>query len=178
MVQQGLLHAHMTPFLLPLTRAPRPMRALNAVGPNEPRRLFWLSPAVSSFLFNDQTMCSLSTARHSRSTLHETTIERPQNAWSLTDTARKTATMHEISIKVHGLTALIWAVSDYLLMTGFRSASHNLWWTVSSVGPDYLRKGSLPTVTAHTPPLPHSPALPTQYANKGEFMRWHYGGKS
>jgi len=134
----------MTPFLLPFTRVPRPMWALKEVVTNEYSRLFWLGPAVNTFLFNDWTMCSLSTARHSRSTLHETTIKRPQNPWSLTDTAPKTATMHEISIKIHGLKALIWAVSDCLLMAAFRSVSHNLWRTVSSMGRDYLRQGSLP----------------------------------
>jgi len=53
MVQQGLLHAHMRPVLQPFTRALRLMRALNEVDPNEPCRLFYLDPAVSSFLFND-----------------------------------------------------------------------------------------------------------------------------
>jgi len=47
-------------------------------------------------------------------------------------------------------------------MAAFRSASHNLWCTVSSMGPDYLRQGSLPARRHCLTASPSRPSMRTR----------------
>jgi len=141
----------MTPYLLPFTRALRPMRARSEVGPSESCRILKLGLAVKSVLFNVETMSSLSTARHNSSSLHETTIERPQNAWSLTDTA---ATVPRDFSHMRRLKAVIWTVSDCLLMVVIRRLA-----TTSGAGSFPGPRQSETRVTARTLPWWHRPPL-------------------
>jgi len=139
---------------------------------------------VKGFLFNVGTMWSLSTARHNRSSLHETTIERLQNAWRLTDTAPKAVTVPRDFSNIRRVKAVIWTVSDCLLIVAFRPISYNLWRKVFPWSPSIRDEGYCPhaaMVSQLPPPDPRTRASDRSYVRTmGEWPRWgtHVSGSS
>jgi len=131
---------------------------------------------VKSFLFNVETMCSLSTARHNLSSLHATTIERPQNAWRLTDTAPKAVTIPRDFRNIGPVKAVIWTVSDCLLMVAFWPICCNLWRRIFPWAPSIRDVGHCPhaaMVSQLPPPDPRIRASDSSYVHTmGEGPRW------